>query len=233
MRRFILSITLCMMSVAALAQEVPQFNSDDYEGWTYNNPNVTLNASNIASGKIVLYKDKNGKALTLISPDFSCHGMDSITAQINWFTRYFNDPEFILSRTALTLAIDDAQGTPLDSVTRTPTTAGVSSHMLDFAIAVPNEVDSIRLRLVSWQGTVVSSGAVRNALFQASMATQEQPWGDVNGDGTVNVADVTLLIQKVLNGVEDGETALCDINHDGTVNVADVTRLITLVLSGE
>ena len=222
-----------MMSLAALAQEVPQFNSDDYEGWSYNNPNVTLNPTNIASGKIVLYKDKNGKALTLISPVFSCRGMDSITAQINWFTRYFNDPEFVLSRTALTLAIDDAQGTPLDSVTSTPTTVGVSSHQLDFAIAVPADADSIRLRLVSWQGTVVSSGAVRNALFQASMGTQQQPLGDVNGDGMVNVADVTLLIQKVLNGIEGNDITLYDINHDGTVNVADVTRLITLVLSGE
>lgn len=233
MRKFVLTIVAIMVSMTALAQDVPQFNRDDYEGWIYNNPTISLNTSTISSGKIVLYKDRNGKVLTLVSPAFSCNGMDSITAQIDWFTRTINDPEFVLSRTALTLAIDDAQGTPLDSVTIIPTTPGVSTHMLNYSIAVPAEADSIRLRLVSWQGTVVSSGAVRRAEFQASTASQQQPqWGDVNGDGNVNVADVTWLIQKVLNGIPDEDIILYDINHDRTVNVADVTKLISFVLVG-
>ena len=53
------------------------------------------------------------------------------------------------------------------------------------------------------------------------------PTGDINGDGSVNIADVTALIGQVLRGIqtEDG-----DLNGDGTVNIADVTALITLVL---
>ena len=233
MRNFLLFLAATLMSMAAVAQDVPQFNRDDYEGWIYNNPTIALNTSNIASGKIVLYIDRNGKALSLISPAFSCDGMDSITAHIDWYTRYFSNSDFVLSRTALTLAIDDAQGTPLDSATIIPTTPGVSAHMLNYSIAVPAEADSIRLRLVSWQGTVESSGAVREAVFQAISSSSQQPqWGDVNGDGNVNVADVTWLIQKVLNGIEDDEVARSDINHDGSVNVADVTKLISIVLTG-
>ena len=59
--------------------------------------------------------------------------------------------------------------------------------------------------------------------------------GDVNMDGTVNVADVTMLISYVLSGSApsnfDAEAA--NVNPDGFINVADVTMLINMVLSGE
>ena len=231
MRKLIITMSAVMMVMTALAQQLPQFTSSDYEHWTYNNPGVALSSTNIASGKIVLYVDRQGKVLTLASHLFSCSGMDSITAQVNWFTRYFTDPEFVLSRTALTLAIDNAQGVPLDSVTFTPTAANTSTHQANMSIAVPAGTDSIRMRLVSWRADVVSSGAVRSASFQAHMAATPQPaTGDVNHDGTVNVADVTLLIQKVL---DSGNDVSNDINRDGTINVADVTLLITMILMGE
>ena len=59
--------------------------------------------------------------------------------------------------------------------------------------------------------------------------------GDINGDDTVDVADVTLLIEKVLSGASltPAELAICDLNDDGSIDVADVTKLIALVLGGE
>ena len=53
--------------------------------------------------------------------------------------------------------------------------------------------------------------------------------GDVNHDGVVDLADVTLLINKVLN---DDATQLYnpDVNADGNVDVADVTTLVSLIL---
>lgn len=233
MKKSIISLVAIVMSMTALCQEVPQFTSNNFDGWIYNNPGIELNSGNIASGRIVLYVDKQNNVLSLISPVFGCQGMDSIAAQVDWFTRNFRDPDFVLSLTALTIALDDAQGTPIDSVTCTPTATGTSTHELKTALAVPAGVDSIRIRMVGWQGNVVSSGAVRRAVFQASTASQQQPWGDVNGDGMVNVADVTWLIQQVLNSSMDDSTTVCDINHDEIVNVADVTRLIAIVLSGE
>ena len=56
--------------------------------------------------------------------------------------------------------------------------------------------------------------------------------GDVNGDGEVNVSDVTALVGIVLN--DDGKTqhaSSVDVNGDGEVNVGDVTALIGLILN--
>ena len=55
--------------------------------------------------------------------------------------------------------------------------------------------------------------------------------GDVNGDGAVNIADVTALIDLLLgNGGNNNPAADC--NGDGAVNIADVTKLIDYLLSG-
>ena len=54
--------------------------------------------------------------------------------------------------------------------------------------------------------------------------------GDVNGDGSVNVSDVTALINMIL-GVIPKNIASGDINGDGNVNVSDVTALVNLILS--
>ena len=54
--------------------------------------------------------------------------------------------------------------------------------------------------------------------------------GDVNGDGDINIADVTALINAILNpnAVVLGNP---DVNGDDEVNIADVTRLINIILT--
>ena len=54
--------------------------------------------------------------------------------------------------------------------------------------------------------------------------------GDVNGDGKVNISDVTALINLLLAGNTPPSTADC--NQDGKVNISDVTALINYLLSG-
>ena len=53
--------------------------------------------------------------------------------------------------------------------------------------------------------------------------------GDINDDGVVDVADVTLLISYVLNSVECIEEA--DLDGNGALDVSDVTLLISIVLN--
>ena len=55
--------------------------------------------------------------------------------------------------------------------------------------------------------------------------------GDVNGDGEVNISDVTALIDLLLSG-ETG-TEMADVNNDGEVNISDVTSIIDMLLGGD
>jgi hypothetical protein len=53
--------------------------------------------------------------------------------------------------------------------------------------------------------------------------------GDVNGDGKVNVTDVTTLVNMILSVIEK-DMVKGDINGDGKINVTDVTALINIIL---
>ena len=55
--------------------------------------------------------------------------------------------------------------------------------------------------------------------------------GDVNGDGEVNISDVTDLIDLLLQGGATDTKA--DVNGDGDVNISDVTDLIDMLLQGK
>ena len=70
------------------------------------------------------------------------------------------------------------------------------------------------------------------AMYVGLYPNQEILIGDINGDGKVNVADVTALISIVLNSNMVSDLALVDLNDDGQVNVADVVLLISYVLNG-
>ena len=55
--------------------------------------------------------------------------------------------------------------------------------------------------------------------------------GDVNNDGTVNIGDVTDLIDYLLsNDATLINTANADIDGNGDINISDVTELIDTLL---
>ena len=57
--------------------------------------------------------------------------------------------------------------------------------------------------------------------------------GDVDGDGNVNIDDVTALIDYLLSG-DDSSIMIenADVNGDGEISIGDVTVLIDILLSG-
>ena len=56
--------------------------------------------------------------------------------------------------------------------------------------------------------------------------------GDVNGDGDVNVNDVTVLINYILGkNPTPFVEANADVNGDEAINVNDVTALINMILN--
>ena len=63
--------------------------------------------------------------------------------------------------------------------------------------------------------------------------TDQYNWlvGDVNGDGEVNIGDVTAVIDIILSGQADEAMLLrADVNGDSEVNIGDVTTIIDIIL---
>lgn len=81
----------------------------------------------------------------------------------------------------------------------------------------------------------VAFDVIRQARFYTitvTLAPTETPLvGDVNKDGLVNIADVTALIDYLLNDTIVAP-AEADVNSDGVVNIADLTVLVDLLLAG-
>ena len=71
-----------------------------------------------------------------------------------------------------------------------------------------------------------------NQLYYTETNQADYPMpGDVNGDGTNNISDVTTLIDLLLNTASSGSMPdTADVNGDGTVNISDVTTLIDQLL---
>lgn len=91
--------------------------------------------------------------------------------------------------------------------------------------------------------TGTTSIMLKNTLFTTTAGT-EIPFsdeecivtvlqmGDVNGDGFVNVSDVTALISHILgNEVSPFYKGVADMTGEGQLNVTDVTNLIAVILS--
>ncbi len=53
--------------------------------------------------------------------------------------------------------------------------------------------------------------------------------GDVNGDGEVDVRDITALIDVIMNSLTDNPRA--DVNADGEIDVRDITALIDIIMN--
>ena len=76
----------------------------------------------------------------------------------------------------------------------------------------------------------IDGGPSNPGYFTDKNASQR---GDVNGDGSVNITDVTALIDYLLSGNPSGvNLTAADCNQDSSVNISDVTALIDYLLSG-
>lgn len=78
--------------------------------------------------------------------------------------------------------------------------------------------------------TAVSADLKTQVAYEINIKKPAAPVlkGDINGDGVLDVADTSALIDMVLNSGTCTEVA--DVNGDGALDVADVTELITLIL---
>ena len=94
-------------------------------------------------------------------------------------------------------------------------------------------------KLVGGQGTTYTSSHVDKAYAHIDGGPSNPGYltdinasqtGDVNGDGSTTIADVTALVDLLLgNGTAP---AAADVNGDGQVTIADVTALVDMLLNG-
>ena len=113
------------------------------------------------------------------------------------------------------------------------TYSGNSGALVTFDVTA--EEDFVEPVVITLRNTLFTTETGVEVPFDDEECSVTQPAavikGDVNGDGAVNIADVTALIDLLLgNGGNNNPAADC--NGDGVVNIADVTKLIDYLLSG-
>jgi len=73
----------------------------------------------------------------------------------------------------------------------------------------------------STAGTSIPAMGVDGSISSGSMP------GDVNGDGSINVQDIILVVNLILDG---GFNAAADVNGDGSINVQDIILIVNMIL---
>ena len=123
-------------------------------------------------------------------------------------------------------AVDDA-----DNMASLAVTTAVSADE-SVARAVVRGLDLIVTAVAPGQTVVTvttdSNGRLATCSFMVTV-TGTTVAGDVDGDGNISIADVTMLIDVILSQGLDGN-AQADVNQDGAVNIIDVTALIDMLL---
>lgn len=123
-----------------------------------------------------------------------------------------------------------------------PTVAGIIAQWLQIAPTLsPSQVKDVIAHSAIKDQFTASPGfgpngkidALAGAKYLLHITDDEIQPGDVNGDGMVNIKDVTMLIDYLLtNNATDCVMAAMDVNQDGLINIKDVTNLIDMLLSG-
>lgn len=224
MKKMITLVCALTATLIAASQSLPQLAYNSFEGWTYSGGVIT--ESSFSRG-LSLYVTSQGNALTITSPEFSCAGLDSIAVVVKGKSQG--------TGCTLTTAIDTPAGEPQDSV-MTLTSSTSSMVTLSYTIAVPQGLTSAVLRFTSWDGTIsdcISIKAIQLTPITSSTPPQVVP-GDMDGNGSVSISDVTLLIDYLLSGQPGNvnvNAEAADVDGDGNVSISDVTALIDRLLS--
>ena len=112
------------------------------------------------------------------------------------------------------------------------TYSGNSGALVTFDVTASEDFEGEAT--VALRGTLFTTVAGVEVPFDNETCTVSLPStairGDVNGDSSVNISDVTALIDILLSGETAPQSADC--NQDGSINISDVTALIDYLLSG-
>lgn len=119
--------------------------------------------------------------------------------------------------------------TEVTCLSATPPTANDSGSQGPFMAAV-NENAALRVPYDSHEAYRNHAVWGKFANVVSEKAAGMTQAGDVDGDGNVNIDDVTALIDILLSGA--AAPAGADVDGDGNANIDDVTTLIDMLLGG-
>ncbi len=114
------------------------------------------------------------------------------------------------------------------SNTNTKITAG-SGKMLSLVLVTREDVE-LNSAALTLRNLLFTKDNYEEIILMGStvdLVTGETVEGDLNGDGILTTADVSLLVEKVMAGATGTKY---DINKDGRVSVSDVTALVNILL---
>ena len=121
----------------------------------------------------------------------------------------------------------------LGTSTVTSTVSGIESGEWKLAIDVENisqGLTSLPVQLNASQSFTVPAGGYK--VYVKGEPLSDHLVGDVNLDGSVNITDVTTLIDIILTGkLGDILFNNADVNGDGSVNIVDITAVIDIILT--
>ena len=199
------------------------------QGSTYYPNQISLSGNEHQGGQYALTLNLQN-SLPIVALQADIHWLAGMTANAEdvSFSSRAGDHQVVLNRTS-----DDTYRLFVYSTTNQEISIGQGAVLT----LIYNKVNSA----VNYQGTtitvdnVILSTAEGENQSSAAIATMKvTKRGDVNGDGLVTVADVTAVIDVLLERETPGiSPANADINGDGEVTIVDVVEEIHLVLTFE
>lgn len=128
------------------------------------------------------------------------------------------------------LALGSAKGVALNKTG--------DSYKNEFTVNIPNSWNADNLNVVAFISRPMRENAYNDLYVTNSnmrkLGEFDEPAserGDVNGDGLVNMTDISVLIDYILTGNPDGvDLVAADCNLDGSIAITDVTLLVDYLL---
>ena len=170
-------------------------------------------------------------------PSFICSQFSNLEAiNLPQLAESIGDEAFVLCRTVTSVhlpkavnSIGDYAFAQCEALTSIVCDI-IDPHSITCADSAFSMIDKAACTLYVPQGTLASYKA--KAPWSDFLNIIEFENADVNMDGAVTSADVTVLYNHLL-GHENMLTYACDINHDGAITSSDVTAVYEVMLGGE
>lgn len=221
-----LILLIAASSMAMPAQELIRFDSDpqNYNNWTYTRESVELTSANITGNKINLYKGDSGQDYTLVSPAFQRGSLRQLSISVKGRSQSYNNTNYSAYKGSPTVEILDGEGNVLKSCFH-EFNDKVRERAFTVEIDLTDVVASpLRLRVACWNANIVSALSINEVVVSSAHLM-----GDVDGDGSVTSADVTVLYNWLLNN-DDSNLVDGDVDGDGSVTSGDVTCAYNILI---